>query len=77
MKVAKGRQNLFTLTATSQEIGALVAAARLALDVLRADPSAPQEAIRIIEAVIGDWERAMAGGPGEGQMRPPGPGLAT
>jgi hypothetical protein len=74
MRVTRGRQNVYTLTATSQEIGALVAAARLSLDVLRADPRAPRDAIAIIEAVIADWDRATAAVPGEGEMPRPGPG---
>ena len=42
MKVERTRANVFTLTATSQELSALIAAARLALEVMESDPRAPR-----------------------------------
>ncbi len=50
---------MFTLTATSQELSALVAGARLALEAMRAAPEPPPaEAVEILERVLGDFDRA-------------------
>ena len=56
MKVERTRDNVFTVTATSQELSALVAAARMALDAMLDDPHAPVEAIRLLERVLGDYD---------------------
>jgi hypothetical protein len=50
---------VFTVTATSQELSALVAAARLARDVMLDDPHAPDEAIRLLERVLADYDSAI------------------
>jgi hypothetical protein len=47
MKVEQNRENVFTVTATSQELSALVAAARMAFDAMRDDPRTPAEAVLI------------------------------
>jgi ABC-type nitrate/sulfonate/bicarbonate transport system substrate-binding protein len=60
VRVEQLRPNVFTLTATGQELSALVAAARMALDAMRADPSAPAEAIAILERLLGDYDAALA-----------------
>jgi hypothetical protein len=65
MRVERVRDNVYSLTATRQEIGALVTAARMALDVMRSDPSAPPEAIALVESVLADWDRSL-GAPGAG-----------
>jgi hypothetical protein len=83
MKVDPVRPNVLAVTATRQEMGALVAAARMAVDVMRADPNAPAEALAVIEGVLADWDAAVAregrepaGGPPEdaapGPSRPAG-----
>jgi hypothetical protein len=59
MKVERARENVFTVTATSQELSALVAAARLALDAMMDDPHAPPEAIRLLERVLADYDAAI------------------
>ncbi|GIU95264.1 MAG: hypothetical protein KatS3mg012_1721 [Gaiellaceae bacterium] len=59
MKVERLRENVFAVTATSQELSALVAAARMALDALRADPQAPAEARAILERVLADYDAAL------------------
>ena len=41
MKIEQRRENGLTLTATSEELAALIAAARMALEALRAGPEAP------------------------------------
>lgn len=59
MKVEQIRENVFTVTATSQELSALVAAARMALNALQLKPAAvPPEAIDALERVIEDYDRA-------------------
>jgi len=52
------RPNVFQLTATSSELSALVAAARMALDVMRGDPSAPPETVELVEGVLDDYDSA-------------------
>jgi hypothetical protein len=60
MKVERLRGNVFVVTATSQELSALVAAGRLAVDVMRADSAAPREALELLERVLSDYDRALA-----------------
>jgi hypothetical protein len=52
------RENLFTVTATGQELSALIAGARLALDAMRASPDAPATAVELLERVLHDFDRA-------------------
>jgi hypothetical protein len=56
--VERTRENAFTVTATGQELSALVAGARLALDAMRASSEAPASAIDALERVLGDFDRA-------------------
>ena len=59
MRVERSRPNVFTLTATSQELAVLVAAARMALEAMRSAPEPPPpEAVEILERVLGDFDRA-------------------
>jgi hypothetical protein len=60
MKVSRARENVFALTLTGQELSALVAGARMALDIMEGDPHAPQEAIELLRSVIGDYDKALA-----------------
>ena len=61
MRVERPRENVFTLTATSQELAALIAAARIALEAMRAAPDPPpREATETLERVLGDFDRARA-----------------
>jgi hypothetical protein len=67
MHIERARENVFTVTATSQELAALVAGARMALEVMRADPQrTPPEAASQLEGVIADFERAAARIGGDG-----------
>ena len=59
MRVERTRENIFIVTATSQELSALVAAARMALDAMLDDPHAPAEAIRLLERVLADYDAAI------------------
>jgi hypothetical protein len=59
MRIERTRENVFTVTATSQELSALVAAARMALEGMRSAPSPPPpEALKLLERVIGDFDSA-------------------
>ena len=70
MRVEPVRENVFTVTATSQELSALVAGARMAFEAMRAAPEPPPaEAIEVLERVLDDVDRArerLSKGPGEG-----------
>jgi hypothetical protein len=59
VRVERTRENIFTVTATSQELSALVAAARMALDAMLDDPHAPAQAIRLLERVLADYDAAI------------------
>ena len=58
------------VTATSQELSALVAGARMALEAMRSAPEPPpKEAVEILGRVLDDFDRARArlsDGQGEG-----------
>src|SRR5579859_1400299 len=54
VRIERSRENVFTVTATSQELSALVAGARMALEAMRAAPEPPpSEALEILERVLG------------------------
>ena len=59
MKLDQIRPNVFTLRATSQELSALVAAARMALELMRGDPGAPAETLELLTRVLNDYDRAL------------------
>ena len=58
MKLEQIRENVFTLTLASQELSALVAAGRMALDVMEHDPDAPPEARALLTRVLADYDTA-------------------
>jgi hypothetical protein len=58
MRMARVRENVFEVRATDQELSALVAGARLALDVMRSAPEPPAEAIAMLERVLADFDGA-------------------
>jgi uncharacterized protein (UPF0147 family) len=60
MKLERARENVLKLTATSQELAALIAAARMALDAMLDDPNAPPEAVRLLERILADYDAAIA-----------------
>ena len=49
---------MFIVTATGAELSALVAGARLALDVMRAAPQPAADAIEHLARVLADFDRA-------------------
>ena len=67
MRVERARENVFTVTATGQELSALVAAARMSLEALRLAPdAAPPEALALLERVLRDFDAARERGPDSG-----------
>jgi hypothetical protein len=59
VRIEQTRENVFTVTATSQELSALVAAARMALEGMRSAPSPPPpEALELLERVLGEFDGA-------------------
>lgn len=70
MRVERARENVLTVTATSQELSALVAAARMAADAMRAAPHPPPaEALALLDGVLRDYDAArerLARGPAPG-----------
>jgi uncharacterized protein YjgD (DUF1641 family) len=68
VRIEQARDNVFTLTATSQELSALVAAARMAFEAMRTAPDPPPSgAIELLERVLHDFDHArdrLTGGAG-------------
>ena len=59
MRIERARDNVFTVTATSQELSALVGAARMALDAMRSAPEPPPGGVLdALERVLSDFDRA-------------------
>jgi hypothetical protein len=58
VRVERARDNVFEVSATADELSALVAGARLALDVMRADPHTSTPGIELLERVLSDFDRA-------------------
>jgi hypothetical protein len=61
MRIERARENVFTVTATSQELSALVGAARMALDAMRSAPEPPPHGVLdALDRVLSDFDRARA-----------------
>lgn len=59
MRIERARENVLTVTATTQELSALVAAARMALEAMRSAPEPPPGAVlETLERVLSDFDRA-------------------
>ena len=59
MRIERARDNVFTVTATSQELSALVAAARMAFEAMRSAPEPPPVVVLdALERVLADFDRA-------------------
>ncbi len=57
--IERSRENVFTVTATSQELSALVAGARMALEAMRSAPEPPPaEAVELLERVLREFDLA-------------------
>lgn len=70
MRIERARENVLTVTATTQELSTLVAAARMALEAMRAAPEPPPAGVlEALERVLSDFDRArdrLGEGPGRG-----------
>ena len=61
VRIERSRENVFTLVATGQELSALVAGARMALQAMQSAPErAPAEGVAMLERVLGDFDAARA-----------------
>jgi hypothetical protein len=61
VRIERSRENVFTVTATGQELSALVAGARMALEAMRTAPEPPpREAVEILERVLREFDSARA-----------------
>jgi hypothetical protein len=60
MRIERKRDNVFTVTATGQELSALVAGARMALHAMQAAPDAPEAALGTLARVLEDFDHARA-----------------
>ena len=72
VRVERDRENVFTVTLTGQELSALVAGARLALDAMRASADAPAAAVELLGRVLDDFDRCrerLSERPGNGDRR--------
>ena len=59
MRIERKRENVFTVTVTSEELSALVAGARMALEAMRSAPEPPPAAaLEVLEHVLADFDRA-------------------
>ena len=59
MKLERSRENVFQLTASSQELSALVGASRMALEAMEQDERAPQELVALLRAILRDYDAAL------------------
>jgi hypothetical protein len=61
MRIERARENVFTVTATGQELSTLVAAARMALEAMSSAREPPPAAVLdALERVLSDFDRARA-----------------
>jgi hypothetical protein len=59
VRIERKRGNVFAVTATGQELSALVAGARMALEAMRSAPEPPPAAaIEILDRVLADFDQA-------------------
>ena len=59
MRIERSRENVLTVTATTQELSTLVAAARMALEAMRSAPEPPPAAaLEALEHVLSEFDRA-------------------
>jgi hypothetical protein len=75
VKVVRITSNEVTVTATRQELTALIAAARMSADLMRADARSPRRALALLEGVLADWDGAVgiAGVSPAASQEPPSP----
>jgi hypothetical protein len=60
MNIERRGSNAFSLGVSAVELSSLVAAVRLAADVLSEDSGTPPEAVERLAALLADYERAVS-----------------
>jgi len=60
VKLERAGRAAFVLGVTAAELSSLIAAVRIAADVLEADGRTPPDAVARLRALLGDYERAAA-----------------
>jgi hypothetical protein len=60
VKLERTRENVFQLSATAQELSALVGAARMSLEAMEQDERAPQELVSLLGRILRDYDAALA-----------------
>ena len=59
MRIERARANVFTVSATSQELSVLVAAARMAYQAMQSAPEPPPpEALEALRGVLSEFDSA-------------------
>jgi hypothetical protein len=59
VRIARERANVFTVTATSQELSVLVAAARMSLEAMQSAPEPPPaDALEALRRVLQEFDTA-------------------
>lgn len=59
MRIQRARENVLTVTVTTQELSALVGGARMALEAMRSAPEpAPPSVLEALERVLSEFDRA-------------------
>ena len=74
MRIAEADRGVLVLTASRREITTIVAAARMALELMNADADAPAEARVQLTTTLRDYDAAIArAAPTKNGSAPPGP----
>lgn len=60
MRIERKGQSAFELGVSTIELSSLIAAVRVAVDVLEANEQTPPEAIATLQGLLSDYERAAA-----------------
>jgi hypothetical protein len=61
VRIERARANVFTVTATSQELSVLVAGARMAYEAMQSAPEPPPaEALEALRRVLAEFDSARA-----------------
>jgi len=59
VKLERTRDNVFELTATAQELSALVGAARMSLGAMEQDDRAPEELVELLRRILREYDSAL------------------
>jgi len=59
VKLERTRDNVFALTATAQELSALIGAARMSLEGMEQDDRAPAELVDLLRRILREYDVAL------------------